>query len=165
MHSYFPAECTKDMLEEWLPLLCPFDLSSVEGAGYLSEFLPTRLPSHFHQCSFKYVTNWLPWRVSELLHNYVDCGLRNWWLFGWTFHSLHRQKRWEWLPLFLLLVLVRYMPLLLSQPFIKLFVRLARHCMGYVDWSPYLSRVSSLSGVHLVIIIAEIDFFKGVAEL
>ncbi|XP_064386719.1 proteasome activator complex subunit 4-like, partial [Halichondria panicea] len=100
--NYFPAECTKDMLEEWLPLLCPFDLSSVEGAGYLSEFLPTRLPSHFHQCSFKL---WF----EKLMTFWMDLPLSS----------------------------------STEEPFIKLFVRLARHCMGYVDWSPYLSRIFS----------------------
>ena len=29
------------MLEEWRPLLCPFDLSMVEALTYVSEFLPT----------------------------------------------------------------------------------------------------------------------------
>ncbi len=43
-NSYFPVDCTQEMLDEWLPLLCPFDLSSLEGACYLSEFLPTLLP-------------------------------------------------------------------------------------------------------------------------
>ena len=29
------------MLEEWRPLLCPFDHSMVEALTYISEFLPT----------------------------------------------------------------------------------------------------------------------------
>lgn len=36
------------MLEEWQPLLCPFDLSMVEALSYMSEFLPTLLPLDAH---------------------------------------------------------------------------------------------------------------------
>ena len=32
------------MLEEWRPLLCPFDLSMVEALTYISAFLPTLVP-------------------------------------------------------------------------------------------------------------------------
>ena len=41
--SYFPASSTRDMLNEWRPLLCPFDTAMMEGAFFLSSFLPTLL--------------------------------------------------------------------------------------------------------------------------
>ncbi|XP_065838430.1 proteasome activator complex subunit 4-like [Oscarella lobularis] len=40
---YFPASSTRDMLNEWRPLLCPFDTAMMEGAFFLSSFLPTLL--------------------------------------------------------------------------------------------------------------------------
>ena len=51
--SYFPPESTQEMLEEWRPLLCPFDLSMVEALAYISEFLPTLLPLDVHDRSIK----------------------------------------------------------------------------------------------------------------
>eukprot|EP00118_Oscarella_pearsei_P016564 m.158850 g.158850 ORF g.158850 m.158850 type:complete len:1318 (+) comp38755_c1_seq1:297-4250(+) len=40
---YFPASSTKEMLNEWRPLLCLFDTSMLEGAFFLASFLPTLL--------------------------------------------------------------------------------------------------------------------------
>ena len=45
-YSYFPVESTQEMLEEWRPLLCPFDITIIKGLGYLDLFLPTVLPEH-----------------------------------------------------------------------------------------------------------------------
>jgi len=39
--SYFPSESTQEMLEEWRPLLCPFDVTIMKGLQYLELFLPT----------------------------------------------------------------------------------------------------------------------------
>ena len=41
------------MLEEWRPLLCPFDLSMIEALSYISEFLPTLLPLDTHDISIR----------------------------------------------------------------------------------------------------------------
>ena len=41
---YFPVECTQEMLDEWRPLLCPFDVTVMKGLSYLDRFLPTNLP-------------------------------------------------------------------------------------------------------------------------
>ena len=41
---YFPVESTKEMLEEWRPLLCPFDVTIVEGLSYIEMFVPVLLP-------------------------------------------------------------------------------------------------------------------------
>ena len=38
---YFPIEATHEMLEEWRPLMCPFDMTMVKAVSYLSNFLPT----------------------------------------------------------------------------------------------------------------------------
>ena len=32
------------MLDEWRPLLCPFDVTVIEAVNILSEFLPTLTP-------------------------------------------------------------------------------------------------------------------------
>ena len=38
---YFPIEATQEMLEEWRPLMCPFDMTMVKAMSYYSMFLPT----------------------------------------------------------------------------------------------------------------------------
>ena len=53
--SYFPVESTQEMLDEWRPLLCPFDESMNKGIAYLDLFLPTLLPPEQHQFGFKSV--------------------------------------------------------------------------------------------------------------
>ncbi|KAL4238306.1 Proteasome activator complex subunit 4 [Mactra antiquata] len=40
---YFPVESTQEMLDEWRPLLCPFDVTVIKGLQYLELFLPTNL--------------------------------------------------------------------------------------------------------------------------
>ena len=52
---YFPAESTQEMLDEWRPLLCPFDVTVVKGLSYLDRFLPTRLPEEQMDQGFRYV--------------------------------------------------------------------------------------------------------------
>mgnify|MGYP001792895126 CR=1 FL=1 len=42
--SYFSDDATQEMLDEWRPLLCPFDSTFVKGMFYLTNFLPTTLP-------------------------------------------------------------------------------------------------------------------------
>lgn len=32
------------MLDEWRPLLCPFDVTVIKGLQYLDLFLPTNIP-------------------------------------------------------------------------------------------------------------------------
>jgi proteasome activator subunit 4 len=41
------------MLEEWRPLLCPFDVTMQRAIGYLELFLPTTLPPELHHKGFK----------------------------------------------------------------------------------------------------------------
>ena len=38
---YFPKEATQEMLDKWLPLLCPTDRSINMGMRYLALFLPS----------------------------------------------------------------------------------------------------------------------------
>jgi len=38
---YFPKEATGEMMEEWRPLLCPFDITVIRGLQYVELFLPT----------------------------------------------------------------------------------------------------------------------------
>lgn len=51
---YFSVESTQEMLDEWRPLLCPFDMAMTDAMGYLSFFLPTLLPPEHHDMGFKY---------------------------------------------------------------------------------------------------------------
>ncbi|KAH9375495.1 hypothetical protein HPB48_023088 [Haemaphysalis longicornis] len=50
---YFSAASTIEMLEEWLPLLCPFDRSMQKAMAYFQLFLPTTLPPDQHGIGFR----------------------------------------------------------------------------------------------------------------
>ncbi|KAL4612987.1 proteasome activator complex subunit 4B-like [Arapaima gigas] len=50
---YFPESSTHEMLEEWRPLLCPFDVTMQKAISYLELFLPTLLPPECHHIGFK----------------------------------------------------------------------------------------------------------------
>ena len=52
---YFNVNATKEMLEEWRPLMCPFDLSMVNAFERFDLFLPTLLREHEINSGFKYV--------------------------------------------------------------------------------------------------------------
>ena len=63
--SYFPVESTKEMLEEWKPLLCPFDTAMLDGMDYFGEFLPTLMfPEQFNH-------GYKLW-FDELLHIWLE---------------------------------------------------------------------------------------------
>ena len=38
---YFGANVTQEMLEEWRPLMCPFDVTMAKAISYFEMFLPT----------------------------------------------------------------------------------------------------------------------------
>jgi proteasome activator subunit 4 len=38
---YFPLSATREMLEEWRPLMCPLDVTMHKAMGYFENFLPT----------------------------------------------------------------------------------------------------------------------------
>ena len=44
---------TQEMLDEWRPLLCPFDTSMIEASQHFSEFLPTLVPVEVQDSTFK----------------------------------------------------------------------------------------------------------------
>uniref|UniRef100_A0A671QJC5 Proteasome activator complex subunit 4A n=1 Tax=Sinocyclocheilus anshuiensis TaxID=1608454 RepID=A0A671QJC5_9TELE len=50
---YFPESATQEMLEEWRPLMCPFDVTMQKAMGYFELFLPTTLPPELHDKGFK----------------------------------------------------------------------------------------------------------------
>ncbi|KAM3863185.1 LOW QUALITY PROTEIN: proteasome activator complex subunit 4A [Diretmus argenteus] len=50
---YFPECATQEMLEEWRPLLCPFDVTMQRAISYFELFLPTTLPPELHHKGFK----------------------------------------------------------------------------------------------------------------
>ncbi|XP_030051703.1 proteasome activator complex subunit 4 isoform X1 [Microcaecilia unicolor] len=50
---YFPDDATAEMLEEWKPLMCPFDVTMQKAISYLELFLPTSLPPELHCKGFK----------------------------------------------------------------------------------------------------------------
>uniref|UniRef100_A0A8C1X656 Proteasome activator subunit 4a n=1 Tax=Cyprinus carpio TaxID=7962 RepID=A0A8C1X656_CYPCA len=43
----------KEMLDEWRPLMCPFNLTMQKAMGYFELFLPTTLPPELHDKGFK----------------------------------------------------------------------------------------------------------------
>uniref|UniRef100_A0A8C1B7R2 Proteasome activator subunit 4 n=1 Tax=Cyprinus carpio carpio TaxID=630221 RepID=A0A8C1B7R2_CYPCA len=50
---YFPESATQEMLDEWRPLMCPFNLTMQKAMGYFELFLPTTLPPELHDKGFK----------------------------------------------------------------------------------------------------------------
>eukprot|EP00731_Ephydatia_muelleri_P029038 Em0020g682a len=74
VRNYFAVESTQEMLDEWRPLLCPFDLAMVEGLTYLHQFLPT-LPAqligdHGHRLWFdELIKLWLGWQINPALED------------------------------------------------------------------------------------------------
>jgi proteasome activator subunit 4 len=50
---YFSIESTQEMLDEFRPLLCPFDTALSDGMASLAHFLPTLLPPEQHDLGFK----------------------------------------------------------------------------------------------------------------
>lgn len=52
-HRYFPASSTKEMLEEWRPLLCVFDTVMQKSISNMELFLPTIMPPEEHGQGFR----------------------------------------------------------------------------------------------------------------
>ncbi|XP_037134484.1 proteasome activator complex subunit 4B-like isoform X1 [Syngnathus acus] len=50
---YFPASSTKEMLDEWRPLLCVFDAVMQKAIGIMELFLPTIMPPEEHAQGFR----------------------------------------------------------------------------------------------------------------
>ncbi|XP_062621766.1 LOW QUALITY PROTEIN: proteasome activator complex subunit 4B-like [Saccostrea cucullata] len=51
--TYFPLSATQEMLDEWRPLLCPFDVTNIKAIHYFEYFLPTDLLPENHDKGFK----------------------------------------------------------------------------------------------------------------
>jgi len=77
---YFPVDSTQEMLDEWRPLLCPYDLMMSNAINYFNQFLPTLVLPENHEKGFKlwfeeFITIWMScqnkpsweWRMSSLL--------------------------------------------------------------------------------------------------
>uniref|UniRef100_A0A7N9ASQ6 Proteasome activator subunit 4a n=1 Tax=Mastacembelus armatus TaxID=205130 RepID=A0A7N9ASQ6_9TELE len=50
---YFSESATQEMLDEWRPLLCPFDVTMQKAISNFELFLPTTLPPELHHKGFK----------------------------------------------------------------------------------------------------------------
>ncbi|XP_078000645.1 proteasome activator complex subunit 4-like [Glandiceps talaboti] len=50
---YFPEDSTQEMLDEWRPLLCPFDVTMSKGISYMEMFIPTTLLPEQHDKGFR----------------------------------------------------------------------------------------------------------------
>ncbi|XP_072293387.1 proteasome activator complex subunit 4A isoform X1 [Eucyclogobius newberryi] len=50
---YFSDSATQEMLDEWRPLLCPFDVTMQRAISYFELFLPTTLPPERNDKGFK----------------------------------------------------------------------------------------------------------------
>lgn len=51
--TYFTVESTQEMLDEWTPLMCPFDVTMHKAMSYFELFLPTSLPPEQHEKGFR----------------------------------------------------------------------------------------------------------------
>lgn len=51
--TYFTASATQEMLDEWEPLMCPFDVTMHKAMAYFELFLPTMLPPEEHHRGFR----------------------------------------------------------------------------------------------------------------
>ncbi len=51
--EYFPIEATQEMLDEWRPLLCPFDVTMAMGINLFETFMPTKILPENHHRGFK----------------------------------------------------------------------------------------------------------------
>lgn len=52
-YRYFSESATEEMLDEWRPLFCPFDVTMQRAISYFELFLPTTLPPELHHKGFK----------------------------------------------------------------------------------------------------------------
>ncbi len=50
---YFPIESTQQILDEFRPLLCPYDSMMLRGIKYLELFLPTLIPQEYQNLGFE----------------------------------------------------------------------------------------------------------------
>lgn len=50
---YFPASSTKEMLDQWRPLLCVFDVAMQKAISNMELFLPTIMPVEEHSQGFQ----------------------------------------------------------------------------------------------------------------
>ncbi|RDD38509.1 Proteasome activator complex subunit 4 [Trichoplax sp. H2] len=65
--TYFTASATEEMLQEWRPMMYPFDTSiMLKATSYFCSFLPTALLPHEHNQGFKL---WF----DELMNLYISC--------------------------------------------------------------------------------------------
>ncbi|KAK7103315.1 proteasome activator complex subunit 4B-like [Littorina saxatilis] len=67
--TYFSDESTGEMLEEWRPMLCPYDVTVIRGLGYYELFLPTSLPPEKHHMGFKL---WFQ-EMLDMWYSYRNC--------------------------------------------------------------------------------------------
>ena len=51
--SFFHEDATAEILAEFRPFLCPFDMLVIGGLQALEMFLPTDLPPELHHKGFK----------------------------------------------------------------------------------------------------------------
>ena len=53
LSRYFSEDATQEMLDEWRPLMCPFDVTMLKALFYFELFLPTSLPPELHHKGFR----------------------------------------------------------------------------------------------------------------
>ena len=51
--SYFSVDSTQEMLDEWRPLMCPFDVTFAKAMFYFNLFLPTALAPQEYDKGFR----------------------------------------------------------------------------------------------------------------
>lgn len=58
LSRYFPAASTREMLDEWRPLLCVFDGVMQKAISNMELFLPTITPPEEHGQAFRSASAW-----------------------------------------------------------------------------------------------------------
>lgn len=51
--SYFHEDATQEILDEFRPLMCPFDITMIRATFFFELLLPTNLPPESHHKGFK----------------------------------------------------------------------------------------------------------------
>ncbi len=115
--DYFPAEATAEMLDEWRPLLCPFDVTMGKAMAYFEMFLPTLDVSGRAETTYKL---WF----GEFMSFWEAClNAPPWEPVGLANGSEYLDRFPSYCPFF--------------QHLMALYARLADHNIGEIDWEPY----------------------------
>lgn len=116
--AYFPESATQEMLDEWRPLLCPFDVTFAKAMTYFEVFLPTYDVQRFRDKTY-------PLWFDEFMGFWDAChNSPPWENVSESFHYAHPAALTA--------------DFRLPQTMLSLYARLAEHNVGCIDWEPHV---------------------------